>query len=223
MAAITAQNLTSGGGGTGNTATTASISPGANRLVIVTVQSYLNGGSPATPTVSGASMTWVQIATRQSSSASEWRITLFRGLSASPGSGALTIDFGGTNNQTQWSVDEFDNVSLGGTNGSAAVIQAASNDSSGTSTGITVTLGTFSGVNNATFGALVQAGVNATVAVGSGFTLLINTQNNGRVVTEWKGSNDTGVDWTWSSATEKSIAMAIEIKAESAGGFFAFM
>lgn len=218
---ITATNLASGGAGTGNNATTASITPTANSLVIVSVQSFLSGGTPPVPTISGCSMTWVQIATRQSSSSSNWAITLFRGLSASPTTGALTIAFGGTNNQAQWSVDQFSKTSKAGTNGSGAIIQVASNDEAGTSTGIAVTLGALQNPNNAAYGAVVSSSI-LTITKGASFTELSNRRDNGQIESEW-ALNQTSVPWTWGSTSTSIVAMAIEIAGESGGGFFQFL
>lgn len=222
MADITATNLTKGGSGTSSSENTASISPGANKLILVSVQTFLNAGVPPIPTISGCGMTWVQIDTRRSSSDDDWRITMFRGLSSSPSAGALTISFGGTNNQAQWSVDELDNTSLSGTNGSGAIAQVASNDQAGTATGITVTLGAFANTLNATYGAVVLSGVKA-ISPGSGFAEVIESQNNGTIETEFKTENDTSVDWSWGSDSFAVVAMAIEIVKKSGGGFFAIL
>ena len=63
--AITATNLTSAASNTAASSyTTASISPGANKLDIVSVASGVSSGGTNVPTVTGAGGTWVQIATQ---------------------------------------------------------------------------------------------------------------------------------------------------------------
>ena len=222
MSQITANHLTNGGSEVdANSYNTASISPGASRLVLLMVHSGV-GGATNTPTVSGAGMTWTQII---SSFNEVGRVTLFRALSASPGSGALTIDFAG---QTQvncaWIIDEFIDVDQSGTNGSGAIIQAGSANLPGGPpdyTGITVTLGAFSNTNNATYGALYQNVATMSVVVGSGFTELgRDTISSESVQSQWKNSNDTTVDWTWNSNAARAQALAVEIRAKSTAGFF---
>jgi hypothetical protein len=215
---ITAVNLTSATPGTAtSTYTTASISPGANKLDIVCVASG-NSNPTNIPTVTGAGGTWVQIATYLDTSASR-RITLFRDLSASPGSGALTIDFQGQvqNKQCQWSVDEFSGIDITGTHGSAAIVQSnTAGVNSGTSTGLTVNLAALGSAKNAVLG-FVRNSTDSTLPVaGSGFTELTNLDdnNNTPIEAEW-AINKTAIAWTWGSETTVSIGMAIEIRAAS--------
>jgi len=214
--AITAVNLTSGGSDTGATSyTTASISPGANKLDIVSVTS--NGpATVATPTVSGASGTWTQISTVVDST-NVRRTTLFRDLSASPGSGILTLSFGAqTQVKANWSVDEFDGVDTSGTHGSGAIVQAVSTAfASAARTGVTVTLAAFGSSNNAAFGC-VRNGLTGAITVGSGFTSLSSVTTATIAATaEWE-LNNTAVSWTWATQTTVSVAATIEIKAATA-------
>ena len=204
--AVSATHLTTSSSGTGASSyATASISPTANSLVLAAVRA--NGPDiPATPTCSGASMTWVQVATITYAAA---RLTLFRGLSATPGSGALTFDFGvDSEDQCHWSINEFGEVNTSGTNGSGAVIQSATNKDGATT--LTVTLSTFSSIANATYGVLGERDVQ-TVTDGTGFTRLAINSSNSRVIqTQWRNDNDTSVDWTLSSADELA-GIAVEI------------
>jgi len=160
--AITQAKLTDGGSGTDATSyATASVTPGANRLIVVAV---LNSKSttPDTPTLSGNGLTYVQIATVtfQTIASPQKRLTLFRAMGASPSAGAITIDMGGvTQSGCAWSVSEFDGVDTSGTDGSGAVVQSATNsvDSSGS---LDVTLAAYGdGTNHAAYGAF---GANST-------------------------------------------------------------
>ena len=203
--------------------TTASVTPGANRLVLVQVVNT-KATLPDTPTLSGNGLTYVQIATVTYDTIASplKRETLFRALGASPSAGAITIDFAGTN-QTGciWSVAEFIDVDTGGTNGSAAVVQSATNNAN-TGTSLTVTLAAFGSTDNATYGAFA---INDNVAInpGTGFTEIHDNVLGAVPVTgsetEWKDSNDTSVDASSSDAANKRWGgIAVEIKFAAAGG-----
>ena len=219
MSLVTATHLvTASSGANASSYATASISPTANRLSLAAVRA--NGPDvPPAPTCSGALMTWVQVATVTYSAA---RLTLFRGLSASPGSGALTFDFGGDNqDQCHWSINEFANVDLSGTNGSGAIVQSATNSGIDVSP-LTVTLNAFSSVNNATYG-VIGTQDSRVITQGSGFSELGEDDTNSRSIeTEWRNDNDTSVDWTLSSINTCG-GIAVEIKNIVNGGFFALM
>lgn len=196
---------------------TASISPVANRLTLVTVGSQFAGTSNV-PTVTGASGTWVNIISAADATNNR-RMSIFRDLSASPGSGALTIDFAGQSQANcEWSVEQLDGIDLSGTHGSGAIVQSASNTltNGGATTGITVSLSALGSANNATYGGVRANGASAIVA-GTGFTEL-STNATVRMETEWK-INDNSVLWTWASQLVISIAVAIEIKAAVPAAF----
>jgi hypothetical protein len=210
--AVTQSSLTVGTGASATSFTTASVVTVANQLTLVAVGA---GFGTAIPTVSGAGGNWVLV-NSDSSGGGGMKTALFRDLSATPGTGALTIDFGTfSQNFCIWSVDSFGGVDTSGVSGAGAVVQTASNFfNSGTNSGITVTLGAFSSVDNATYG-VVQYSEIDTVNVGAGFTQIFGTTSSSRTYNnEWKTSNDTTVDWTWVSAVGKTAsALAIEIKA----------
>jgi len=216
---VTATNLTTGSASSGTSANTASISPSGNKLIIVTVANY-KSGTANTPTVSGDGLTFVQIQTTSGQSGT-WKITMFRAMVASPSSGALTIDFGGNNQAAgiHWTVDQFDNVKTTGANGADAVVQSAIGTGGGSSTGLTVTLGAFANLLNATYGAV---NAQATISPGSGFSEISEiggVPTNGILESEFKDTNDTSVDWTWSSASYGN-GIAIEIAFQAPGAFF---
>jgi len=193
-----------------NSFNTASISPGSNRLVIVAVGSDTTGGAggnPNTPTLSGGGMTnWTQIATIDLSADHHFRITLFRALQASPGSGVIVIDFAGQNQgYCIWSITEFIGVITTGTNGADAVIQSANNTGASV-TSLAITLGAFGNPNNATFGAVYTDGVTG-ITKGANFTELSNFLDT--METEWANNSQTNVNWTLSSTN--IVGLAIEI------------
>jgi len=167
-------------------------------------------------------MTWTAVANRPSTLDNRNKLTVFRSLNASPGSGALTIDFAAQGQfRSAWSISEFGGMKTSGTNGADAVVQSASNDGSGSITSLTVTLGAFASTDNATYGAF-SASTNAAISPGAGFSELgeADGASFGSIETEWKNSNDTSVDTTF-GASDHVCGIAIEIAASvSAGNFF---
>lgn len=222
--AITAANLTDGiDTSAGTSATTASITPTGNRLLLAIVASHRSDSvDPAAPSLSGNGLTWVQIGTAlwDSTSSSRRRVTLFRAMGASPSAGAVTIDFAGqTQANIAWAIDEFDGVDTSGTNGSGAIVQTA-DSTAGINASIEITLGAFSDAGNATYGGFGCAG--DTGIAGTGFTILGqggSFANSLAVASEFKDSNDTSVDLTWQDdPAQSSGGTAVEIKAAAAGG-----
>ena len=214
--AITASNLTFGENSVGGVSSqaTASISPTSNNLVIVGVS---GGTTTQVPTLSGASMTWVEIAHIGDADFGQHIVTLFRGLAASPGTGALTIDFAGVNqNRISWTVDQFSGTDITGTNGSGAVVQSATfGSSSVTNSSETLNLAALGSANNAAYGFIFNTGLS-TIVAGTGFTELSNNNGDGEFESEW-AINKTAVAWTWASESSNyTDCVAIEIKASVA-------
>src|SRR6266446_3249919 len=153
QAAVGATHLTTGGDGSKQvTYTTASITPGANQLILAWIMNW----KPAdTPTLSGNGLTWVQVNTVAWNPVADpaYRITLFRAMGAAPTSGSVSINFTKEQQSIAWSIIEFSGVDTSGANGSGAIVQnsVGSNDSAGPS-GLTITLPMAIGSGNATAG-----------------------------------------------------------------------
>jgi hypothetical protein len=213
--AIGASNLTNGASATSATSfVTASVSPGANDLILLTVGSR-SAATNNTPTATGAGMTWTLVLS-QINALNTNRVTVFRALAASPGSGAVTIDFAGQS-QTAclWSIDDFSGTDTSGTNGAGAIVQSLGGLITGTQTGMTVTLAALGSVNNVAFGGC-HRNANFLLTAGSGFTALSPGGTvGGSQETEWQ-LNTTTVNWTWASGSADAEAMAIEVKAATA-------
>jgi len=213
--AVTATHLVTSRGTTDTTVyTTASITPTANRLVLAFISSKQFGsGTVAAPTLSGNGLTWVLAATVSGTTNSDgW---LFRAMGASPSAGGVTITFSATQSNCNWSISEFAGVDTGGTNGSAAIVQTAVQQTN-SATSCTVTLGTFGAAGNATFGGFHYGG-NAVISAGSGFTLLGGANGTGAanaIMTEWRSGNDTSVDAS-QSTSDNWWGAAAEIKEAS--------
>lgn len=218
---MTISNLTSGGDlDGGSSSSTASIAPTANRLILLTVSSRTGiTANPNQPTVTGNGLTWVAINSivYDTTSSSRRRVTLFRAMGAAPSAGAVAIDFGGqAQTDVGWSVDQSSSgVDISGTNGSGAIVQSATNKDEAGGTSLTVTLAAFGNSGNATFGAFAIGDFGITPTVGSGFTMLgqsnIGSGNGVDCFTEYKSTNDTSVDMDFGVALSGGIA--IEIKA----------
>lgn len=227
IAMITVNHLTDGNTQNTVSTTTASITPAANKLVLVAViQSNDYTGASTAPTVSGCGLTWVEVAHADDGTTNANRATVFRGMGASPTTGVLTIAFPGApanEFQCDWSVDEFDKVIKTGSNGAGAVKQSATNTATSSASSLTVTLAAFSNTQNVTYGAFLTL-VNTVFHPGSGFTQLAtrNTGNTNMGV-EWKNSNDTSVDASWDDASTARAGVAVEIGALSTGGLLSLL
>jgi len=183
---------------------TASITPAANKLILVWVGNRKNGGSTA-PTLSGGGITtWVRVKTI-TGDGGDYRLTLFRGHSASPGTGTITIAFGGNVQEgCSWSVVQHSNVDVSIDSG---IVQFASN-----SNGVNVNLGAFSSPSNATAAGFLVKGATS-LTPGSGFTQLASLSgNNFRFLTEWRADADTTANASQSGGSEAVLGIAVEIK-----------
>ena len=208
--AIAATHLTRGTDSDGgDTASTASISPGGNRLILVAVAVYHTSGPPAVSSVIGNGITYELIEETDNIDGGfgPYRLGLYRGMAASPSSGAITITCASSATQIDWAVVDFSGVDTGGTNGSAAVVQDAENINTNGNT-LTVTLAAFGDAGNGAYGAIISYG-SRTFTPGTGWTELSDSQ----LQTQWRADNDTTCDWTASGAADDDLAgIAIEIK-----------
>ena len=202
---------------------TASVSPGADRLILVATYGARNAAAACTAndvsSITGNGLTYVHI-NRQcfsTAGAPTQTVELWRSMGASPSTGALTINYGGDSQiNAGWAVLECTGIDTSGTNGSGAVAQSAVN-LVGPGTSLTVTLGAFGDAGNATLGAF-SISDNTDITEGSGFTqlaeqLVSDGGNDGALHVEFKNSNDTSVDASF--ASNDAAGVAIEIKASA--------
>lgn len=223
---VVATGLTSGTSATDGTSfVTASVTPTADRLVLLTVLSGRNDSVNAEvpSSVTGNGLTWVQVATVafDTGAATRHTITILRAMGAAPSTGAITINFSATHQSCTWSVAEFAGVDTGGTNGSAAVVQAVTAASAADADGLlSITLAAFGSAENGTYGAF---GVNndRTWTPGAGFTELHDLPQTvsplHTLMTEWRRDNDTSVDAQQSLTGDDIGGIALEIKAGTPG------
>lgn len=219
QAAISIALLTNGSGQSNvdsTSYTTGSISPTANRLILGAVACSANDAATVAPTLSGNGLTWVQIGTDTGTVVgNERRITLFRAMGASPSSGIVTITLSATMLGCAWGFSEVTGMDTGGTNGSGAIVQSATNSRDANDANfISVTLAAFAdATNNATFIAAVAA-ANQAMAPEAGFTELFDVTHIDRNMNAsgaWRVGQDTTPTISWTNNTV-AAAVAVEIQ-----------
>lgn len=208
--AVTLTTLTSGvDGTTGNSAVTASIAPTANALVLLGCTAHPVGG-PAFPTsVTGAGMTWVLVDQQNHDVVTGTTMGLYKAQSATPGSGAVTIQYAVGQDQLDivWSVAEFNGVDAD------AVIQFVK--AAGNSATALATLAAFADPGNATYGFVAAGGLGDPFTPGAGFSALHSVSGpatGDNLFTEWRADADTTVDASLNAADPWGV-IAVEIKA----------
>ncbi|HEY7480635.1 MAG TPA: Ig-like domain-containing protein [Gemmatimonadales bacterium] len=201
--------------------TTAAISPAPNALITVAVLSHRGGGASVSPTVTGGGMAaWTEVSTITFSTIAtpQKRLTIYRALSPSPGSGPITIAFPTAVANAQWIVSQWSGVDLTGVNGAGAIGQTGSTRAN-SGTGLTVTLAPFADPNNVAYGVFgVRKNVLA-ITPGAGFTE-ISEQPSGEappadLQAEW-ATNDNTINASWASTN--AAVLGVEIKAGGGGG-----
>jgi hypothetical protein len=201
----------------GTTFNTASITPGANRLILCLDQGRKDTGTGAQSTITGCGLTWVQLATVILGTTR--RINISRALGASPSTGQVTITYANSQEWSLWQVVEVDGVDTSGTNGSGAIVGSPVTDSSSSATTLSLTLPAFASANNAAFGFFVHT-TNQVKTPGSGFTELVDFGLADVAGTGFQSEyklNSTTVDASWAT-TSGALAIAIEIAAAAATG-----
>lgn len=124
------------------TATTASISPTANRPVFAIVWEYDPAGT-CLSSVSGAGLTWTQQVNVNATATSDANVQLciWSGISASPSSGALTLTAATASpDYLKWVIIDGDGATSG------TIVQSVSNE--GTGTTASATLASFASASN---------------------------------------------------------------------------
>jgi hypothetical protein len=205
--------LTGGAAASGTSATTASISPTANRPVFACILSSRNGGTaPAAPGLSGAGLTWTLL---DDETVTEFpfgtcRLSVFRGVNASPSTGALSIDFSGENQDgIAWTILDGDGLD-------AAVQDVGANATSGTTA--TVTLAAFANPSNYTL--LAVGNSNVAVNIDCDSPLTDYTQRSaGEVILRagFYNAEETTPSATL-SGTHAWVAIGVEIGLAAGGG-----
>src|SRR5512144_2768891 len=202
--------------------TTASIAPAPNALVTVAVLTHQSSTAAPAPTLTGGGMAaWDLVATTTFNGATPLdRVTIFRAMSAAPGSGPITITSSVTVSNCQWIVSQWDGVETGGTNGAGAIVQTGATSGAAVN-GLTVSLGAFADAADVGYGVFGIASATVAATAGTGFTR-IDEQPSGEGTTgdlfaEW-AVNDNTVDATWSSKSAGALGVEIKAAGSSGGG-----
>ena len=186
----------------------------ANGLLYLAGVVNSHATSPATPTLSGGGMTWVQVATQTITSTH--RVTLFRALVLSGATtGALTVDFAGaTQTGCRLRVIEVNNAEDSGTNGDNAILQSASGEQAA-GAGLTVTFSATWRANSAGV-AVIGRDANTAVVPLTGWTELTDTGHatpGTRIATQWRADATTTFGVTDTSNTRGGVGVEIQNKA----------
>jgi hypothetical protein len=200
--------------------TTASISPAPGTLITVAVLGHRSGSASAAPALTGGGMSsWTQVAsvTFDAVGLPLKRLTVYRALSASPGSGPITITFPSTVSNAQWIVSQWGGVDASGVNGAGAIVQSA-NASADAVGGLTATLAALAAPNHVAYGVVGVNGNGLVVSPGAGFTEIAE-QSSGEspravLQAEW-ATGDNTADAGWAGSLNGAI-LGIELKAAPA-------
>jgi Invasin, domain 3/Bacterial Ig-like domain (group 1)/Calcineurin-like phosphoesterase len=217
---ITQLLLTSGGDGANqHDYTTAPIAPAANALVTVAVLTRRSSGA-LTPTLSGGGMaSWNEVGSVDfdPTSGSRERVTVFRAMSATPGSGPLTISYASSVSNVQWIVSQWTGVETGGTNGSGAIGQSGMTAGDGVG-GLSLALGAFGNANNVAYGLVGVQANGPSVTPGAGFTEIAETSSgeNTELEAEW-ATNQPSIQPILNNADNAGL-LGLEIVAGLGGG-----
>jgi hypothetical protein len=199
----------------------ASWAPPASGLIILFVASMQASGALATPTVSGNSLTWTQIATvtcDPSGGVDRKRLTLFGANASGSTTGATTIAFGGT---TQIGLRASFSTATGVylTAGvSAAFVQAKTNFSNSSPTSLSIALSAASHADNRPVSGFLHK-INEAATPRSGWTELDDLANSSQdcdLETQYKTTYETTASASWST-TADCCGIAAEIKSDSGG------
>lgn len=220
---VTQASLTSGFDTVGGTSSaTASVSPTANRLVLLGLAA---GFSPTTnaavPTsISGAGLTFTLVDSEVDTT-NGLAIALYRAMEASPSTGAITMSFANSTSWAIWNVWEHAGIDTGGSNGSAAIVQANTNvDGTVSASSLSVSLSAFGSATNGAAAIHFWAnfsGSPASATPDTGWTEIYDdgTTDSGPVSFElqsqWRATSDTSAGVTWSGAGYLA-SIAAEIK-----------
>ena len=211
---------------------TASITPTANKLVILTVWAFAQAGSTpfySPSSVTGNGLTWVEIGHQDyfpddvgaPTVNLHCRVSMYRAMGASPTAGSITINYSGTlPDGISWSVTEFDGTDVSGTNGSGAIVQVVGAQSMAIpAPNLTVNMAALTSASNTTLAAFGgpwdnAAGAAITLSPGTGYTSLATGGGNWLYwLSEVKLAGDNTPSVTSTGAAEALGGMAIEIKA----------
>ncbi len=199
--------------------TTASVSPTGDRLVFCVVGMADGSTISAVPiTVSGGGMTtWNKLYERVvTPGGSELTIAVFYAMQSSPGSGTITMSWGGsiTIDSLTWSVFELAGVNTSATNGAGAIRTLASKVTDVIATSISGTMAEYGASANGTVVCVIHEAEEAHTPA-TGYAEIHDVGDTGgthaaQLSTGWRNDNNAtyGASWTTS---KHGYAIGIEI------------
>lgn len=216
--AITWTEKTAGQQGTSSqNYSTASTTPAANRVQLLFVASGLVGAAVAPTTVTGNGMTWTLVASQPTAN-NNVCLSVWRALSATPGAGAITMNFPVAHTGCGWKLLEANGASQAGSGGSG-MIRAGSlvtGNSTSSAPALTLPTGTVIAGDGVICGINYNAAATQTLTAGSGFAKLggadVDTSGSPAQLlsVEWATPGSPTVGWTTSNSNNKSL-IAFEV------------
>lgn len=210
-AAVACTALTSGTAGTGTSATTASVSPTANAAIYVAVQTALPAGPAALTSVVGNGITYTQEETVTFHTTNTRRLSVWRGMAASPSAGTIVITPNISQTSFIWSVIECTGVDTSGTNASGATVQSTTNTASA-STSIDGTLAALAAATSVHL-AFNGVSINGAQSPDADFAELTDNATGtgvGGMESQW-ATNQVVATPTFSSANAGIISLEVRI------------
>ena len=186
-----------------------SITPTANALVLAWITAH-TAGTPASPTITGNGLTWVEVGAVNVGSAR--RVSLFRAMGATPSAGQPVIDFGAvTQTAVVWSISQYTGVDTSGTNGSGAIQGSAVTNSGSAITTLQGLLPSFEHANNIHASGLAIA-ANAAITQDADFTQLGQDGEASTVIALASGwaLGQLACDWTFASTTAGLVSVQVK-------------
>lgn len=181
-----------------------SLSYSADRLILVAVTLVRGAGLAAdTAAITGLAATWTQVATVAFGASGRFEMVVYRTVLSAGQTGAISISATNSHEAAFWQVIEYDDA--------ATVVQSASLGASSVTT-VTATLAAFSDVANGAVSFGFEAST-ATITPGAGWSELGEYTAARTIQAQWRASNDTTADISWTGAQAACI-IAMEIAAE---------
>jgi len=190
---------------------TASVSPSANKIVLVMCEAQYGNPAKEIQSASGCGLTWTRIAGYFWGSSNAHYTAIFRAASgSSPSSGAIRITSAGTQSRFNWQVIEISGLIMTGTNGADAIVQVGNANGSGTHTSRSVTLSAFAKALNVPLG-FYAADAAYTINPGSGFSTIATETTVDTTYSELGAANDNTVDVSFSSINDEDTICGLEL------------
>lgn len=211
-------NFTSISGGTGGAASSqtdgdSTTVPGSNSLVVVMVlQLNFTATTPPQPTAAGKGIASFDVVQSQDYvfSGVGARLTMLRGMTASPAAAAIVIDAGVSVDFWAWEIVQSPDVDTSGTNGSGAIVQ--SDENTGNSSTASAALASFAdATNNATLYAVSHGQSGMAINPEAGMTAF--TQRD-VLRAAWRLGEDTSPSAAIPDGPFDWAAIAVEVKAD---------